>query len=610
MRAVAPADRVRGLVGRLRRFWPLLRKQRGVIGGAMVSLLADVAFRLVEPWPIKFVIDHVLTPSGAGSPVTRTLGARGVVAASAVAVVLIALGRALGAFHATVGLSIAGTRVITDVRGLLFAHLQRLSLSFHARAGSGDLVVRVVSDVNLLKDVLVTALLPLLGNVALLVGMLAVMLAMQWQLGLVAAAVVPLFALSTIRLGRRIRTMARQQRQREGSMARRTAESLGGIRTVRALALESTFDARFTDQNAKSFGDGARVTRLEARLERTVDVLVALGTAGVLVVGASLVQCQALSVGDLVVFLAYLKNAFKPVRDFAKYTGRLAKAAAAAERVTDLLDTVPDVQDRAGAWPAPPLRGAVTFEAVDFAYEPGHPVLRGVSFHAEPGQRVAIVGGSGSGKSTMVGLLARFHDVTSGRVLVDGLDVRDLTVASLRRQITCMVQDTVLFATSVRDNLAYGAPGASDEVLMAAARLAGADDFVRRLPQGYDTVLGERGVTLSVGQRQRLALARAAARRTPLLILDEPTTGLDEEHAMRVTAALRAVARGRTTFIVTHDLALAMEADLVVVVDRGRVIEVGPPAVLRAGGGRFTALHAARTGRHHTSGEVADAVAG
>lgn len=612
MRLRRRAEAGPSLVASIRRFLPLLRQQRTLLVTSLLSLAADVAFRLIEPWPLKFVIDHVLTP---GRPLPFTLpawaGANGVVLLAAVAVVLIAAGRAVAAYIATVGLSLAGTRVITDVRAALFTHLQRLSLSFHARAGSGDLVVRVIGDVNMLKDVLVSALLPLCSNLALLIGMLTVMLVMQWQLGLVAAAVIPLFALSTVRLGRRIRQGAREQRRREGSLAQRTAESIGGIRTVRALALEQDFGEGFRAQNARSYGDGAKVTRLEARLERTVDVLVALATAGVLWVGADLVARQAMSAGDLIVFLAYLKNAFKPIRDFAKYSSRLAKAGAAAERVTDLLDTVPDVVDAPGAIAAPALTGAVRFDDVCFEYEAGHPVLDGVQFDVAAGQLVAVVGSSGSGKSTIVSLLARFHDVTRGRVLVDGMDVRQLTVASLRQQITFMVQDTVLFATTVRDNIAYGAPGIGDDAIVEAARLAGAHDFVERLPQGYATVLGERGVTLSVGQRQRIALARAAVRRTPLLVLDEPTTGLDDEHARLVTRVLRDVSAGRTTFVVTHDLSLALDADLVLVVERGRIVEAGSPQALLADGGRFGVLHAVRgAGTRPYVAEVASALVG
>lgn len=612
MRLLPRADTAGTLMRRLRRFLPLLRQERRLLATSLGALLADIGFRLIEPWPLKFVIDHLLAPRQVNGP-TPIPGDAGhlVLLVAVLAVVVIAVGRAAAAYTSTVGLSLAGTRVITEIRATVFAHLQRLSPGFHARAGSGDLVVRVIADVNLLKDVLVSALLPLVGNLALLLGMLAVMLAMQWQLGVVAAAVVPLFALSTVRLGRRIRAGAREQRHREGSLARRAAESIGGSGTVRALALEETFSVGFRAQNARSYRDGARVSRLEARLERTVDVLVAVATAGVLWVGTGLVSRDAMSAGDLIVFLAYLKNAFKPVRDFAKYSSRLAKAAAAAERVTELLDTVPDVIDVPGAVQAPPLTGHLRFEHVGFAYEPGHPVLTGVDLEVAAGQRVAIVGPSGSGKSTIAGLLARFHEATTGRVLVDGIDVRGLTCASLRRQITFMVQDTVLFATSIRDNIAAGAPDIDEAAVVAAASLAGAHGFIERLPAGYDTIVGERGVTLSAGQRQRVALARAAVRRTPFLVLDEPTAGLDDEHARRFAGALREVSRGRTTVVVTHDLSLALDADLVLVVEDGRLVESGPPSALLARHGRFAALHAVRGEQARTAGgEWADAVAG
>jgi ATP-binding cassette subfamily B protein len=300
---------------------------------------------------------------------------------------------------------------------------------------------------------------------------------------------------------------------------------------------------------------------------------------------------QALSPGDLLIFLTYLKRALNPLQDFAKYSGRLAKATAAGERVVDLLEQRPEVHDLPGAVSAPAFRGAVHFERVSFGYEENQPVLEGVEFDVQPGQHVALVGPSGIGKSTLVSLILRLYDPVDGRVKIDGCDIRSYALESLRAQISVVLQDSVLFAASVWDNIAFGTPETTPEQIQAAARLANAHDFILALPQGYDTILGERGVTLSQGQRQRIAIARAAIRRAPLLILDEPTTGLDEENERALIEALERLARGVTTFIVTHDLQLASHADLILYLECGRVLESGTHLDLMSLKGRYATLY-------------------
>jgi ATP-binding cassette subfamily B protein len=599
-----------GLSRIARRFWPHLRKERRLIATSLLALLAEVGLRLLEPWPLKFVFDSVLATNPGGSPsgvpFLDRLDPSTLLIVSAVAIVAITALRALAAYMNTVGFAMVGNRVLTRVRSDLYAHMQRLSLSFHTKARGGDLVVRVISDVSQLKDVAITALLPLVAHGLILLGMVGLMMVLNWQLTLLALVTVPLFWLSTLRLTRRIQDAARKQRKREGAMAATASESLGAIKIVQALSLENILSASFFSQNKESLKQDAKASKLSASLERTVDVLIAVSTGLVLWYGTTLVMNKSLTPGDLLVFLTYLKNAFKPVRDFAKYTGRLAKATAAGERVLDLLDREPDVRDLPNARPAPALRGAVAFENVSFEYEPGRPVLRDINLNVEPGRCVALVGPSGNGKSTLVGMILRLYDPSTGSVRIDGRDIRDYTLDSLRAQVGVVMQDTVLFAASARDNIAYGAPDPTDEEIIAAARLANAHDFIEALPEGYDTVLGERGSTLSNGQRQRIAIARAAIRRAPMLILDEPTTGLDEENERAVMEALQRLMVGRTTFLITHKLAHAQLADTVMVLENGRIVEQGSYGELLHSGRLHRQIYTVKTAAreelmHHTA---------
>jgi len=598
-RQQAQGDRVPGLVALVRRFWPLVWKERAIVGGSFVALLAEVALRLLEPWPLKFVFDRLIPVRSSGAsnvPIIGTLDANTLLTLAALSLVAIIGLRAFAAYLTTVGFALAGNRVLTEVRGDLYRHLQSLSLSFHHRARQGDLTLRVISDVGLLKDVVVTAFLPLVASVLILTGMLAMMFVMEWRLALMATAVLPCFWLFTGRLGRRIQHASRVQRQREGALAATAAESVAAIKVVKALSLESAFARSFTSDNHRSLADGVKVKRLSAGLERAVDLLIAIATALVLWAGTRLVLDRVLTPGDLLVFLTYLKNAFKPIQDLAKYSGRLAKGSAAAERVLDVLDRMPDVRNLPGAVPAPAFRGSVHFDGVHFAYEPDGGALHDIHLSFQPGQRIVLTGPSGGGKSTLLSLLLRLYDPSAGRVCIDGRDIRTFTIESLRNQLAVVLQDTVLFAATVRENIAYGSADVSPAAVEAAARLANADGFIRELPGGYDAVVGERGTTLSSGQRQRIAIARAAVRRAPILILDEPTTGLDEASARAVTEAFERVASGPTTFIVTHDPRLAASADLVVYIERGRVIEQGSPGdLLRLGGpyARLQQLYAA-----------------
>jgi ATP-binding cassette, subfamily B, bacterial len=565
----------------LRRLWPYTRNYRLLMTGSMLALMAEVFFRLLEPWMLALVLDHVIIQQSGASPALPLVGEVApmtVLIVASVGLVLIVGMRSLTVYLSTVGFALVGNRVLSKVRGDLYRHLHELSLSFHTTARKGDLTVRVISDVGMLRDVLITAALPMLGNGLVLVGMLVVLFWLHWQLAALAMITVPLFLLTTIRLTDKIHKASREQRSREGSMASAAAESLGAIHIVKAR-----FGDAFASENQRSLKQGVKGARLSARLGRTIDLLVATSTGIVLYFGATFVLSGQMTPGALVVFISYLKTAMRPMRDSAKYTGRLAKATAAGERILEVFDLEPEVRDLPGAVAAPRLQGRVCFDDVAFAYQPGHPVVNGVSISVEPGERVALVGPSGSGKSTLLNLLLRLYDPVSGRVMVDGRDVREYTLASLRSQIGVVLQETTLFAASISDNIAYGKPGATQEEIEHAARVANAHDFILAMPDGYDTVVGERGVTISGGERQRIAIARAALRRAAILVLDEPTTGLDDENAQQVTEALERLTGRCTTFLVTHDLRQVSRSDRIIRLEAGRLAGSDLPTRLVGG---------------------------
>ncbi|MGD1857427.1 MAG: ABC transporter ATP-binding protein [Leptolyngbyaceae cyanobacterium] len=573
-------------------FWPYIQQQWSLLLVTGIALIADVGLRILEPWPLKIVFDYVLIPvAGTNSlPGQTNLDPVILLTIAALSIVGVTGLRAIARYWSTVSLAILGSRVMAQVRNQLYRHLQRLSLNYHNNARSGDLIVRVSSDANRLQEILLTAALPLVVSVLTLASMVGVMAWLDIKLTLLSLVTFPLFGLAATRLSRRIRSASLQQRQREGAVAATAAESLSAIKLVQALSLEDAFADVFDQQNRSSLAESVETKRLAANLERTVDVLIALGTALVLWYGARLVIQDALSPGDVLVFLTYLKNAYKPVQNFAKYTGRLSKAAASGERILNVLEQKPDVCDRIHATPAPIFQGAVQLKDLRFAYTPDQEILKGINLSVRPGQQIALVGSSGSGKSTLMSLLLRLYDPTAGQIKIDGHDIRDYTLESLRPQISVVLQDSLLFAATIRENIAYGIAGASHQEIEAAARLANAHEFIMALPDGYNTVVGERGSTLSGGQRQRVAIARAAIRRTPILILDEPTSGLDNASEQAVAEALRRLAQNRTTFLITHDLHLATPADRVLYMEQGQVVEQGTHSELMRKNGPYAAL--------------------
>ena len=547
---------------------PDVAPHRALILFGVLALLLEVAFRVLEPWPLKIVVDAVTAFRGA--KVSHQPASVELLIGCGVALLLIVGLRALSNYLATICFALVGSRAATSLRARVFRHVQGLSQQFHARNRSADTVQRIVGDVARMQEVAITAGLPLMANVATLLVMVVVMFVLDPLLASVVLVAVVAFAVTSGPTSRKITAASRQTRKGEGQLANTAQESLASIRVVQAYGLENMVEENFTSANRTSLREGVRSRRYAARLERTTDVIVGLATAIVLVGGGLRVMQGAMSPGDLVLFITYLRTTMKPLRDMAKYTGRIARASASGERVADLMEITPDV-----VTPDMPVRpdivtGAVRFDRVVTEYD-GVEVLRGLDLDIRPGERVAIIGPSGAGKSTLVSLLVRAIDPVSGCVRLDGYRLTDLDLTQLRASVSLLHQEAVLFTGTIRENIRMGRGDATDAEVEDAARAANAHDFIMEQPDGYDTVVGERGGTLSGGQRQRIAIARALLRRSPVVVLDEATTGLDPEAASLVLDAIDRLAAGRTTLAVTHDAEVALRATRVVWIEDGRI---------------------------------------
>ncbi|WP_245580106.1 ABC transporter ATP-binding protein [Arthrobacter castelli] len=583
---------------------PHLRGHKWLMAGGVTALLFEVVFRVLEPWPVKFVVDAITRSLGADLAGTGPAATPALLLAAGAAVVLFTGMRALSNFLATVAFALAGSRVATALRARVFNHVQSLSAGYHSSSRSGDMVQRLVSDVGRLQEVAVTAGLPLLANCITLVAMGGVMFWLDPLLALVVVLGAAGFVLLSRGSTGKITTAARRTRKGEGSLANTAAESLGAIRVVQTYGLESTLAERFGSSNAQTLKEGVQARRLAAALERRTDVIVGAATALVLAGGGWRVVEGAMTPGDLVLFLTYLKTAMKPLRDLAKYTGRIARAAASGERVAELLEERIDITDAPGAEPLGKVSGELGFRAVTAGYGDAAPVLRDLDLTIRQGSKTAIVGPSGSGKSTLVSLLVRMMDPVAGAVTIDGTDVRDATVASVRSAMSLVLQDAVLFSGTIMENIRYGKLDATDAEVEQAARLANAHGFISAFADGYSTVIGERGGTLSGGQRQRITIARAVLRNSPVVIADEVTTGLDHASRSEVLAGLDALSAGRTTVFITHEASVAMASDRVVWLQEGKVLLEGTPAELMRQPlfASWVEQHRAANARHSLSG--------
>ena len=557
--------------------------------GSVVNLLKDDHAR---------ILFGLRAPRGLGIPVL------------AVAIVLVTAVSSLAESLSDVSLAKTGRALGYNVRAALYAHLQRLSLAYHVRRSTGDVLTRITNDVQVLEEFVVDSVKDLIESGMLLVGSVVFLFTLSWHIALLAVAIVPLLAVVSRYFARRIKASTKELRAREGDLASTAQEMLTTISLVQTYGRAGREQEKFARESRSARDAILRTARLEAVFGFTVAILEAAIIALVIVFGARLVRADSISPGDLVTFILLIQGMFKPTRRIIKEWNSVAKVYASVDRVSEVLDREPAVQDLPGAQEAPLLTGAVEFRDVSFAYqqqtegggeddeEGSSPrlSLHSVSFTMAAGEAVALVGHSGAGKSTIAQLLPRLYDPQAGAVLLDGDDIRTFTIDSLRAQIGMVLQETMLLRGTVAENIAYGREGATRRDVVRAAVQAQADDFIKALPQGYDTILGERAATLSGGQRQRLAIARAFIRDTPILVLDEPTTGLDAKASAGVAEALNTLLTGRSALIVSHDLNLIRGVDRIIVLSGGRVLEEGTPADLLAGGGLYAELYASQFG--------------
>jgi ATP-binding cassette, subfamily B, bacterial len=566
------------MLRRLFAYWRSARTET-LIGASI--LIVAAAVDLLQPWPAKWLVDYVFGSRPAPGwlcsvwPAFQGRNIAGGITAVCVSILALAVFYRLGITVGHFFLIRAGARIMQQLRCHACDHLHRLSLAYHDRTKVGDSLYRVAYDAHAAQSLLNGAAVPIATGALLLIGATIVMLRMNVLLTLVTMSAAPLFFLIIRAFGRRIDKESRHYHERESALVSTIQESLSSIRAIQAFTLEPETEQRFRAQSEQSLEANQRMTRTQLVYSACAGLAVSIGTAAVVWVASHQVMQGRLSVGDILVFLAYLGMLYQPMNTFSQSAIVIKSANAQLRRVFEIIDSVPDIKDRRGAITLGKVRGAVEFRKASFQYEPGVLVLRELDLHINPGQVVAMVGRTGAGKTTVASLLMRFYDPSQGAILLDGHDLRDLQMAWLRRQISVVLQDPILFSVTIGENIAYGRPGASVEQVKEAARRAQADQFIAELPRGYDTVLGERGVNLSGGQRQRLSIARAFLKNAPILILDEPTSALDSQTERALLESLQVLMQGRTTLIIAHRLSTVRNADSIVVLESGRVVEEG-----------------------------------
>jgi ABC-type multidrug transport system fused ATPase/permease subunit len=579
---------------------------------AGLCLVGVTLCELLAPWPLKLILDYILL----GKPVPPSLSLLDGLIHAGPLTALIALSGAI-AVIALVGGSLSygqsfstsklGYEFVDVLRRELFSHVQRLSLSFHTGTSSGEILTKLAGDTKVLRNAFTELPLTVSSHVLTFVGMLFIMLVMSWELTLIILLTLPPLAVAIVSLNRKIHGTVRHQRKLEGKMTSRFNEVLSSISLIQAFGRESYEEDRFETESVQNLQSGIQTSRTTAAVSKVVALVSAIGTAATVFFGAWQVLKARMTPGDLLIFVAYVKGLYKPVKDVSKLSARFSQAWVSAERVGELLSVQPDIQDHRAAIKADNLRGDIVFEHVSFGYQKDNIVIHDVAFHVRPGQKVALVGASGAGKSTIVSLLLRLYDPESGRICIDGVDLSGYQRESLRQEIGIVLQDTLLFTASVAENISYGKPDATLEEIEEAAKLAHAHDFILSLPEAYESIIGGRGSTLSGGQRQRVCLARAIIKQPSILILDEPTSAVDPASAVLIRDTVARIQAGKTTIVIAHQFIAMDQFDQILVLENGRLVEQGTHRQLVARKGHYYALlaHQAREKQWEDAGGAA-----